>query len=117
MDSLDCIAAGPSHLEDRSRLRVAKRGGDIENRLPLGEALIWLGCSDGTRAFDRATRPKDLARLKARSRQQKDLAFVNEVFVTQIGVGAHAAGPGCALAELALRDGREAVAAADGVFR
>lgn len=42
---------------------------------------------------------------------------MNEVFVTQIGVGAHAAGPGCALAELALRDGREAVAAADGVFR
>lgn len=61
--------------------------------------------------------PRTSPRLKARSRQQKDLAFVNEVFVTQIGVGAHDAGPGCAFAELALRDGREAVAPADGVFR
>lgn len=43
------------------------------------------------------------------------MALVNEVGIAEIGVGVGDRGPGCAVAELRLRDGPQRFAAADGV--
>ena len=48
--------------------------------------------------------------------KEKGLALVNEVGIAEIGVGGGDAGPGCAMAELRLRDGPQQFAAADLVL-
>lgn len=118
MDPLDPIAEASFNRKiDRQDYGGPGEEGTSSSDARLAERRSSSGVLEGIRTFRSETRDGKDFSGQTRGRQQKYLAFVNDVGVVEIGVGVDDTGPGCAVTELGLCDGPQRVAVADSVFR